>query len=354
LEDNDHYLRVISDVPTRWNSSYLAWKRLLKIRNLIDVMASSLSIDSDAQARKDGKRLKKINLVDDEWEALKKLTNILEKFAEATEILGGSNYTTISFMYQALEIIKKDINVLIEEPVEIDLTTQNTVFDENIGYIDSPEDEIDTDYPKERNISIEIPQNCKNLEKKVKKALYQAMNHYWDVPREHGMIGALLDPRCKELRFFSENLKIRTQEQLRSIYEDLNEEDYNHRDGVDKQFSNSLLASMFMQNIEKSDEVSDYLAIPQIQFNGCPLEWWKMNERKFPILSNLAKKYLCIPATSTPSERLFSDAGNIMTIKRTQLLPSTFEHLLFLKRNWNLAGGIFPKDNSVISKIQTE
>lgn len=353
MEDNDHYLRVISDVPTRWNSSYLAWKRLLKIRNLIDVMASSLSIDSDAQARRDGKRLKKINLVDNEWEALKKLTNILEKFAEATEILGGSNYTTISLMYQALEVIKKELYISTEESVVIDLTTLNTVFDDNIGYIDAPDDEINTDYPKERNISIEIPQNCKNLEKKVKKALYQAMNHYWDVPKECGMIGALLDPRFKELRFFSESLKIRTQEQLRSIYEDLNEND-NHTDEGNKEFSNSLLASMFMQNIQESDEITDYLAIPQIQFNDCSLDWWKMNKGRFPILSNLAKKYLCIPATSTPSERLFSDAGNIMTIKRTQLLPSTFEHLVFLKKNWNIAGGIFPKDNNVISKIQID
>ena len=111
---------------------------------------------------------------------------------------------------------------------------------------------------------------------------------------------------------------------------------------------------MFMQNIKESDEVVDYLAIPQIHFNDCPLEWWKTNKGRFPILSSLAKKYLCIPATSTSSERLFSDAGNIMTIKRTQLLPSTFEHLLFLKRNWSLAGGIFPKDSSVISKIQTD
>ncbi|CAB4496375.1 unnamed protein product [Rhizophagus irregularis] len=86
-EENDSYLRIISDVPTRWNSSYLAWIRLLKIQNLIDIMASSLSVNSNLQARKDGKRLKEINLVDEEWKPLRKLTNILKKFAEATEVL---------------------------------------------------------------------------------------------------------------------------------------------------------------------------------------------------------------------------------------------------------------------------
>jgi hypothetical protein len=37
----------------------------------------------------------------------------------------------------------------------------------------------------------------------------------------------------------------------------------------------------------------DYLAIPQNRFNDCPLEWWKMIEKKFPILSMLAK-YICV------------------------------------------------------------
>jgi hypothetical protein len=72
---------------------------------------------------------------------------------------------------------------------------------------------------------------------------------------------------------------------------------------------------MFMQNTKESDEITDYLTIPQIRFNDCPLEWWKMNEKRFPMLSILTKVYLCIPATSTPSERLFSSAGNLITVK---------------------------------------
>ncbi len=57
---------MISDVETRWNSSYLAWKRLIKIKDLIDVLASTMVIDSDPSTRRDGKRLKKINLTKDE------------------------------------------------------------------------------------------------------------------------------------------------------------------------------------------------------------------------------------------------------------------------------------------------
>jgi hypothetical protein len=61
--------------------------------------------------------------------------------------------------------------------------------------------------------------------------------------------------------------------------------------------------------------------------------WWKHNKNRFPVLSELATKYLCAPATSTPSERLFSQAGNTMTSKRTKLNPLLFEKIVFLKKN---------------------
>jgi hypothetical protein len=124
---------------------------------------------------------------------------------KATDPLGGNTYTTISFMHQALQIIKQDIYPLTKESVNIDLTTLDTVFDEDVEYVDSPEDEIGTRYPKGRKIYIET-QNCKDLEKNVKNALCKTLNHYWNIPNNYAMIGALLDPRCKELRFSSEKI----------------------------------------------------------------------------------------------------------------------------------------------------
>jgi hypothetical protein len=37
-----------------------------------------------------------------------------------------------------------------------------------------------------------------------------------------------------------------------------------------------------------------------------PLTWWKVRASKFPNLAVLARKWLCIPATLAPSERVFS------------------------------------------------
>ncbi len=40
-------------------------------------------------------------------------------------------------------------------------------------------------------------------------------------------------------------------------------------------------------------------------FNN-PLKWWKENCTKYPYVANIACKYLVIPATSAPSERVWS------------------------------------------------
>jgi hypothetical protein len=88
------------------------------------------------------------------------------------------------------------------------------------------------------------------------------------------------------------------------------------------------------QTIETEiSEFEQYFCSPAISLDEDPLQWWSTHETSFPILSQLARKYLAIPATSTPAERLFSDAGNIITKKRTALDPETVEKLLFLFEN---------------------
>ena len=59
-------------------------------------------MDSDRQAKNDGKRLKKINLTEDERNAISELIPILKPIANATEFLGRSKYATVSFMCHAI------------------------------------------------------------------------------------------------------------------------------------------------------------------------------------------------------------------------------------------------------------
>lgn len=85
------------------------------------------------------------------------------------------------------------------------------------------------------------------------------------------------------------------------------------------------------EKVEK--ELKNYLLAPDPDSEMDPLQWWKIHEKSFPRISCLAKRYLCIPATSTPSERVFSTGGNIVTCQRAALKPEMVDTLVFLARN---------------------
>ena len=69
-----------------------------------------------------------------------------------------------------------------------------------------------------------------------------------------------------------------------------------------------------------------------------PLCWWKVNALHHHFLSIilLARKFLCIPATSVPSEQIFAAAGHIVSKSRTSLSPENVDALLFLRQNAEL------------------
>lgn len=66
------------------------------------------------------------------------------------------------------------------------------------------------------------------------------------------------------------------------------------------------------------------------------LTYWRLNQKKLPKMAQLARKLLAIPATSTPSERIFSTCGVLLTDRRCRMNTSTLEMLIFLKYNMNI------------------
>jgi hypothetical protein len=56
-------------------------------------------------------------------------------------------------------------------------------------------------------------------------------------------------------------------------------------------------------------EAEMYMQYPTMDIDGCPLEWWKLEANRLLLLSSLARKYLCVCASSVPSERVFCIGG---------------------------------------------
>lgn len=65
-----------------------------------------------------------------------------------------------------------------------------------------------------------------------------------------------------------------------------------------------------------------------------PLLWWKVHAVKFPVIAQMARDYLAIPATSVAVERVFSKSRHICGNLRSSLKERTITMALLTKTEW--------------------
>jgi hAT family C-terminal dimerisation region len=357
---------VVADISTRWNSTYYAWNRLIKIKAYIQMLIVELvNNENDNDEKKDGKQLEKIMLSSDEWELLQELVITLGPFEEATNYLGGEKYITHSIMIPIIEQIK----TLLLSPLsnspnsstptsptlpatvinsseilqEIENAPDVFVMIEEVEILENHDVENNNNQTKKDNIDLDKPLETKELLDKVRKDLYNAMCYYWKVLPEDYLLSTILDPRIKSM-----GNKVAEEEILHKKYEEY-QENYSPTPNESRASSPTpsetsvtilnpiykpRLFSIFDQNQPKAtNEVEEYLKEDMISFDQCPFNWWLNKKNKYPILAKMARIHLAIPATSTSSERLFSDAGNLLSAKRTKINSELFKSIMLLKRN---------------------
>ena len=83
------------------------------------------------------------------------------------------------------------------------------------------------------------------------------------------------------------------------------------------------------------DEVERYFAAERESMDCDVLSYWK-SENRFSHLKAAARKLLGMTATSAPSERVFSDAGEMCSAKRANLGIQTFAILMLMRMNSDL------------------
>ena len=71
--------------------------------------------------------------------------------------------------------------------------------------------------------------------------------------------------------------------------------------------------------------LASYEALAVPANHSSPLDFWRQNAKDFPTLSEVARRVLCISASSAQSEQDFSSAGRPMTDARSRLSPDNVE-----------------------------
>lgn len=80
-------------------------------------------------------------------------------------------------------------------------------------------------------------------------------------------------------------------------------------------------------------EIKRFLEEPKVAYKANVWEWWFARKEKYPSLYKIAMQHLIVPATSAESERIFSLAGNLVTVKRSRLTGEHLNMLIFLNKN---------------------
>ncbi|XP_041460598.1 E3 SUMO-protein ligase ZBED1-like [Lytechinus variegatus] len=297
--------KLIQDVETRWGSTHDMLRRILEQQQPI----SNLLIET---------KRKELDLSDREVSIAEQLVELLQPLKEITESLSSESQVTISNIIPTI--------CMLEHIFEVD--------------------------------GNDLPDIVA-----VKRQMSEKLAQYYveqDI-QDFLSISAFLDGRFKRLLFFQEEKRARVCDVVaRELTENISAERRMHEpasdididgesEGQPKTKKQKSLAYLISQTIgeldeeenlprtspesEARDEINRYLREPKVRMSGDPLSWWKLEEGKFPTLAAMARKYLCTPATSVPSERLFSVAGNIVTAKRSLLTPENVGMLTFLHDN---------------------
>lgn len=93
------------------------------------------------------------------------------------------------------------------------------------------------------------------------------------------------------------------------------------------------------QDSKVDDEIHKYFltVIPKDQIEDFNiLSFWRNHKTSLSLMGELVKKFLCIPVTSTSSERAFSYVGILISAKRSSIGPYVVEKTLFIHDNYDL------------------
>lgn len=293
-------VKLKKDKDTRWNTVYISLESVLNSQQAIVNLAFT------------DKEVLGVALTSDEWESIAQIKDILSPFFDITNILCTSRSPSISMIKPLIRIISQQILKVTRE---------------------------DSDY-------------CETIKRLIYEDFVERVKQY-DQVNDLLLLSTILDPRFKNLEFLDSSERNRAQSLLKAKFNEYKSIDCNSiipeenssdgPDGLQPKktivLNNQSLKNIFkftsssIRTIDEYKEINLYLQNEEIPIEDNPLRWWKDNAPLYKILSLIARDTLLIPATSVPSERVFSKAGEIVFAKRSSLCSKNIDVLIFLAEN---------------------
>lgn len=291
-------LNVKQDMPIRWNSTYEMFQRILEIK---DPLISTMAIVN----------FEKSCLSPEDFQIIEYSCRILKCFYEVTiDISAEKNVTISKIIYLSRALMRHCKNVQEENGLPSDVLNMATKMIEKINnrFINIEENSIiaeatflDPRFKKQGFINIHNFEKTKNAITRIASSILTK-------------VGTDIQEKTENVQEIDNDF---------SIWRDYDKTTANLIQISDNASSASII------------EVNRYLQEQLLKRTGNPLEWWKEREHIYPRLYYLAKKKLCVPATSVACERAFSKAGMVISKRRSSLSAAKVNKLLFINANLN-------------------
>jgi len=348
-------LTVIQDVVTRWWSTHSMCERLLRLRNILTIM----HLDGDMR----------LFLTEAQWTVVKDMSALLKPFMVAQRLLEGEAYVTISLIPYMLYKIRKGLMAVNADPMSsLQVRSASTLmlvkFNEEFGT--GEQNTVATDYlaegsrrrlkglPKIVMIAMCLDPRTKSATGPPAPAAPAPAVPGQEQPLPRGRnrnnnfgYARDVDDFLHELdENVDEHVHVNDEDDLQELIDANDDPDNLIGDAVEN-WNRETVGGMIRTEIDlyKSAKALK-LTDPETGKFSNPLDWWRVHQSDFPYLAKLSIRYLAIPATSAPSERVFSTAGLTISKERARLESSRANELVFLHDS----GPALEKYNSIIDQ----
>lgn len=207
---------------------------------------------------------------------------------------------------------------------------------------DDENDEIDDDAIADLDGSYRIIDSMKKLGHN-----YMKKNSLDFKPTFEHMVMTLLTPATKKMKHISFIQRIEFHQQLEDYISQhypreepaIESSEVQTNQSTLEKFDGPSFMNAFMsfddsgELLPPESELERYLKHPVRKSDCDTKKWWSENSEVYPSLFRLFRKFSCVPATSAGSERTFSTTGNIITDKRSVILPSNVNDIVVVRNN---------------------
>jgi len=286
-------VKLKMDVETRWLSTYYMLERFIQLKDFIPPVLYAMNKTE-------------LNLTDAEMELVKHCVKTLEPFEVAVKEMTSDKYMPLSKVIPMTRAISQFIT-----------RTTESLGGDSTG--------LSTE------LELQMRQHFSAIEQNF---LYGA--------------STIVDPRFKKLPFSSPEAVVSVENQLSEEIVMTCGDSPSPAEPVGKQVfiqqKSKSLWSSFDQQVESSissmsgeqeckQEMSRYYEETLLQRYEDPFTWWSKMGKFLTKVSPMAKKYLAIPATAIPADRLFLKDRDVVSQRRANLKDSVVNTVLFLNKN---------------------